>query len=78
MSVEGTDQNMTNSTVQVKATLAEGGEQIYNVWLVRDGISWKITAVELVYDSLDEAPAEAGSTSTTTTTGTVSPETATE
>lgn len=78
VSVEGTDQNMTNSTVQVKATLAEGGEQIYNVWLVRDGISWKITAVELVYDSLDEAPAEAGSTSTTTTTGTVSPETATE
>lgn len=77
VSIEGVDQNMTNSTVQVRAKLAEGGEQLYNVWLVRDGISWKITAVELVYDSL-EGEAPASSSSTTTTTGTVSPEAETE
>ena len=49
--VLGVDQNMTQSTVFCEATLSLGGKQKYNVYMVRDGISWKVTAVELTYDS---------------------------
>ncbi len=54
ITVEGIDQDMTSSTLLVVAQLSSGGEQSYQVEMVRDGISWKVTSVELVYDSLDE------------------------
>lgn len=57
VSVDGVDQDMMNSTAYATATLPSGGQQNYSITLARDGISWKITGVELVYPAVDEAPA---------------------
>lgn len=51
VSVNGVDRSMTSSTVLLTAQLAEGGEQAYQVSLVRDGLSWKVTNVELSFSS---------------------------
>ena len=51
VTVLGVDRSMTESTVYLTATLAEGGEQDYTVELVRDGISWKVTTVTPEYAS---------------------------
>ena len=51
VTVKGVDRSMTESTVYLTATLAEGGEQDYTVELVRDGISWKVTNVTPEYAS---------------------------
>ncbi len=53
--VEGIDRDMSSSTLLVVATLSSGGEQTYQVEMVRDGITWKVTSVELVYGSIDES-----------------------
>ncbi|MBQ6395695.1 MAG: tetratricopeptide repeat protein [Atopobiaceae bacterium] len=66
--VLGVDMDMTQSKVLVEAHLAEGGTQQYIVYMVRDGISWKVTAVELAYDS----EMGTGISPTETQTGTIS------
>ena len=57
----------TNSTtVACTATLPEGGSQAYTITLVRDGLGWKVSDVQLSFDSQSSA-----TSGTTTTTGTV-------
>lgn len=51
VTIDGLDQSMTSSTARVSAKLSSGTEQSYTVTLVRDGIGWKVSAVELSYDS---------------------------
>ena len=51
--VKGGDRNMRESTVLVSVTLDGGGSQNYEVGLVRDGLSWKVTKVSAVYASQD-------------------------
>lgn len=72
VTVTGTDQEMTKSTVFATAQLREGGEQNYTIQLVRDGLSWKVVDVATVYLSQD------GQTPMITTTGFVPTETETE
>lgn len=60
VSIAGVDRAMSNSTVHVNATLAEGGEMSYNVELVRDGIGWKVSEVKNAFaSSADTGEAEA-------------------
>ena len=49
--VTGVDRTMTETTVFCTATLQAGGEQSYEVHLLRDGISWKVASVSAVYPS---------------------------
>ncbi len=49
--VTGVDRTMTETTVFCTATLSAGGEQSYEVHLLRDGISWKVASVAAVYPS---------------------------
>ncbi len=49
--VSGVDRSMTETTVFCTATLSAGGEQSYEVHLLRDGISWKVASVSAVYPS---------------------------
>jgi len=59
VSINGVERSMSNSSVDVTATLAEGGEQSYTVSLVRDGIGWKVSDFEARYASLgDDAAVE--------------------
>lgn len=51
VSVKGVDRSMSESTVYLTATTAEGGEPSYTVTLARDGISWKVTGVTPEYAS---------------------------
>lgn len=51
VTVDGVDRTMTNSTVLLSASLANGGTQQYEVSMVRSQISWKVTGVELSYAS---------------------------
>lgn len=51
--VQGVDRSMNESTVLVTATLSAGGEQSYQVSLVRDGIGWKVDGVTVEYPALD-------------------------
>jgi tetratricopeptide (TPR) repeat protein len=75
VTVDGVDQSMTESTVLATVTLADGGEQEYQLEMVRDGLSWKITSVELVYDSQAEGTkVTSGSTSSTSDSSSVSDE----
>lgn len=55
ISIDGVDRSMNESTVSLTATLAEGGTQSYLIELVREGIGWKISSVELSFDSLADA-----------------------
>lgn len=41
------------TTAHVRATLPEGGQVTYDIELIRDGISWKIAAVELTHQSVN-------------------------
>ena len=59
VSINAVERSMSNSSVDVTATLAEGGEQSYTVSLVRDGIGWKVSDVNPRYASLgDDAAVE--------------------
>ena len=66
--VTGVDRGMTESTAMVEATLSAGGQQLYRVSLVRDGIGWKVADVVVEYSALDggDAMLTSGTTSTTT------------
>ena len=50
-SVDGMNRSMSESTVYVSATTPEGGDVDYRVSLVRDGIGWKISAIDLYFAS---------------------------
>lgn len=49
--VDGMDRSMSDSTVYVTAKTAEGGDMQYKVSLVRSGIGWKVSNVELYFAS---------------------------
>ena len=49
--VDGVDKSMSNSTVYVTATTAEGGEVQYRVDMVRDMLGWKVSGVEMSFAS---------------------------
>ncbi len=51
VSVTGTDQSMSTSTVYATADLSQGGEVSYTIDLVRDGIGWKVSAVQTSFAS---------------------------
>ncbi len=72
--VEGIDKDMSNSTLLVVATLSSGGEQTYQVEMIRDGITWKVTSVELVYDSIDESATSSLVSSSSSSSSTTSSE----
>ena len=69
--VEGIDQNMTSSTAVVRATLPDGGSQLYEITLTRDGLSWKVTGVEVKYQSQGGEDPVVDESSTMTVSGTV-------
>ena len=50
-SVSGVDRTMQTSEALVTSTLASGGTQDYKVSLVRDGVGWKVTDVQLSFAS---------------------------
>ncbi len=58
--IDGVDRTMNTSTVTLTATLAEGGTQNYVVTLVRDGLGWKVSDVQLSFDSLLDAEGMGG------------------
>ncbi len=49
--IDQVDRGMSQSTVYVTATTAEGGQVNYQVSLSRDGIGWKVTNVSLYFPS---------------------------
>ena len=49
--IDGINSSMTYSTAYVTATTPEGGSVRYQVTLSRDGLGWKISDVELYFDS---------------------------
>lgn len=51
ITVNAVERSMTNSEVYVTAQTAEGGDVQYWVSLVRDGIGWKVTDVQLYFTS---------------------------
>ena len=66
LTIDGMDRSMNATTMRVTAQLASGGSQIYEISLVRDGIGWKVSAVNAVYESqTDGSPTLSNSTSTT-------------
>lgn len=67
VTVDGVDRSADSSTVSCTAALPEGGSQAYTVTLARDGIGWKVTDVQLAFDSSSNA-----GTGTSSTSGTVS------
>ena len=67
VTIDGVDRTMNSSTVTLTATLAEGGTQSYIVTLVREGIGWKVSDVQLSFDSLLGDGANSGTQDTTTT-----------
>ena len=76
VSVEGIDRSMSSSKVLAKATLSAGGEQSYEIEMVRSGIGWKVSKVTAIYSSQEgQAKVSDGSSSTSsssTTSGTIS------
>ena len=50
-SIDGVNRSMSNATAYVTATTSAGGSVRYEVSLVRDGIGWKISDVELYFTS---------------------------
>lgn len=50
--ISGVTRTMTTTDVLASATLSSGGTQDYEISLVRSGISWKVTGVELSYASI--------------------------
>lgn len=53
--VTGCDQDATSSTVYLTASLSDGGELDYTVYMTRDGISWKVTSLTTSYLSQDDS-----------------------
>lgn len=51
ITIDAIDRSMTTSTATVTATLDEGAEVRYIISMTRDGLTWKITAVELQFAS---------------------------
>lgn len=51
LSIDGVDRSMNASTVSCVAHLKEGGTQPFKVQLVRDGLGWKISSLDLIFDS---------------------------
>ena len=49
--VDGVNRSMTESTVYATATTEGGGAIQYRISMVRDGISWKVSNVELYFPS---------------------------
>lgn len=49
--IDGVDRTMSSSEVLATANLNNGGTQDYVVSLVRDGLGWKVTGVELSFAS---------------------------
>ena len=68
--VSGVDRSMSSSTALVTSSLASGGTQSYEVSLVRSGLGWKVSNVELSFSSQGA--------SSSTTTGTLSSATTAE
>lgn len=65
VTVDGVDRSATSSTVSCTAALPEGGSQAYTVTLARDGIGWKVTDVQLAFDSSANAGSGTSSASGT-------------
>lgn len=70
--VTGKNANFFNSKVFATVTLAAGGEQSYQIDMVREGIGWKVADLSLDYASQEKGGAmlttpTAGSTTTSTT-----------
>ena len=63
VSIDGMDMSMNESTVIATATLSAGGEQSYEIKLVRDGIGWKVSSVSAVYASTGDSSATLDDTS---------------
>lgn len=59
VAIDGVDQNMSESTVRATATLSQGGKQTYEFKMIRDGISWKIVSVDMVFASMEDSQAAA-------------------
>lgn len=57
VTVDGVTRETNESSAQATVTLSAGGEQIYTVSLVREGIGWKVSDVDVDYPSLEGAPA---------------------
>lgn len=51
ITVDGIERSMANSEVYVTANTEEGGDVPYRVSLVRDGLGWKVTDVQLYFAS---------------------------
>ena len=68
--VAGVERTATSATVTATASLPAGGEQSYSVSLVRDGIGWKVSGVELKFAS--QTSASQTTTGTLATTGATS------
>ena len=51
VTIDGVDRGMNESTVYATAKTAEGGSAQYKVSMVRDGIGWKVSDVELYFTS---------------------------
>ena len=49
--VDGVNRSMSDSTVYVTASTAEGGDVTYQISMVRDVLGWKISDVELYFPS---------------------------
>lgn len=49
--IDGVERSMANSEVYVTASTEEGGDVPYRVSLVRDGIGWKVTDIQLYFAS---------------------------
>ena len=51
ITIDSIERNTNDTVAHVTATLNEGGQVHYDVYLARDGISWKITDIQLVFSS---------------------------
>lgn len=57
VNITGVNRSMSSSEVLATATLAEGGDQNYEIKLVRDGIGWKITEFTPQFVSIENTTA---------------------
>ena len=51
VTIDGVSRSMTESTVYATAKTEEGGSVQYRISMVRDGITWKVSNVELYFPS---------------------------
>ena len=57
--VTGIDRSMSESTVALTATLGSGRGQDYTLTMVRDGLGWKVSDIEVEYLSADDSDDDA-------------------